>query len=81
MCVLQPPHVSQVAAVFQLTREDLSNWQLLTAAVQQMLTSQSSYKAAVHLLMQFQVCLGSCMYGNNNQCVWLHVCMNVIGSS
>jgi hypothetical protein len=45
----------QVATIFQLTREDLSDWQQLTDAVQQMLTSQSSYKAAVHLLMQFEV--------------------------
>lgn len=47
--------MAQVAAIFKLTREDVSDWQLLTAAVQQMLTSQSSYKAAVHLLMQFEV--------------------------
>ncbi|WIA30602.1 hypothetical protein OEZ86_000682 [Tetradesmus obliquus] len=45
---------AKVAAIFKLTREDVSDWQLLTAAVQQMLTSQSSYKAAVHLLMQFE---------------------------
>jgi hypothetical protein len=46
----------QVATIFQLTREDLSDLQQLTDAVRQMLTSQSSYKAAVHLLMQFEVC-------------------------
>jgi hypothetical protein len=49
-------HCLQVANIFQLTREDLSDWQQLTAAVRQMLTSQSSYKAAVHLMMQFEVC-------------------------
>ncbi|KAF6257473.1 hypothetical protein COO60DRAFT_1701845 [Scenedesmus sp. NREL 46B-D3] len=45
---------AKVAGIFQLTRHDLSDWQQLTQAVRQMLTSQSSYKAAVHLLMQFE---------------------------
>jgi hypothetical protein len=59
----------QVATIFQLTRGDLSDWQQLTGAVRQMLTSQSSYKAAVHLLMQFEVRFGTCTTSRRMTCV------------
>lgn len=45
----------QVATIFKLSRDDLTDWPQVTQAVQQMLASQSSYKAAVHLLMHFEV--------------------------
>jgi hypothetical protein len=55
-------HGLQVAANFRLTREDLGEdgWQTLTEAVPLMLQQPSTCKAAVHLLMQFEVGLGAC---------------------
>lgn len=52
----------QVAANFRLTREDLGEggWQTLAEAVPPMLQQPSTCKAAVHLLMQFEVRLGAC---------------------
>jgi hypothetical protein len=49
----------QVASAFGLTREDLGadGWQQLSAAIPQMLQQPSSYKAAVYLFMQFEVCI------------------------
>jgi hypothetical protein len=46
---------AKIATIFNLQREDLDDWQLLVASLQTMLQNQSSYKAAVHLLMQFEV--------------------------
>lgn len=48
---------SQVASVFQLTRDDVDSegWQTLTAAVPLLLQQPSTYKPAVFLMMQFEV--------------------------
>lgn len=46
---------AKVAVIFKLTREDLTDWDQVTLALQQLLQSQTSYKAAVHILMQFEV--------------------------
>eukprot|EP00879_Flechtneria_rotunda_P029008 GHRR01031259.1.p1 GENE.GHRR01031259.1~~GHRR01031259.1.p1 ORF type:complete len:747 (+),score=261.21 GHRR01031259.1:313-2553(+) len=45
---------AKIAAMFNLIPGDLTNWQQVVAAVQQMLQNQTSYKAAVLLLMQFE---------------------------
>eukprot|EP00775_Hariotina_reticulata_P004540 gene4540-4792_t len=45
---------AKIATIFNLQRDDLDDWELLVVSVQRMLQSQSSYKAAVHLLMQFE---------------------------
>jgi hypothetical protein len=46
-----------VATTFRLARNDLSleDWQQLCACVPVMLQQPSNYKAAVHLMMQFEV--------------------------
>lgn len=46
---------AKVASIFKLTRDDLTDWTQVTQALQQLLQNQTSYKAAVHIMMQFEV--------------------------
>lgn len=69
-CTVQDAKLAaKVAVIFKLTSADLTDWHQVQLSVQQMLQSQSSYKAAVHMMMQFEVRpLTSMLVGSGTAC-------------
>lgn len=74
-CTVQDAKLAaKVAMIFKLHKNDLEDMGRVVLAVQDMLQNSASYKAAVHIMMQFEVrLLASRPWAINSNTLFLHV--------